>query len=188
MASDSPRKRLPFEPSGKGKGKDSTAKSARTAPPAVPSAQAAKPKVAASKSVQPNQAGTAKSARSIAPPPPQGQSPSAATPIPEVVSRRMLRRMLVFSGTPTLFGVLVFFVSYFLVVKAGLELPPYAVLFTTLGCFGLGVAGLTCRSWRESGAEVDAILHEVAGLPRACCLPSGMRSGLAVGWGSRSSR
>ncbi|HIK43945.1 MAG TPA: PAM68 family protein [Leptolyngbyaceae cyanobacterium M65_K2018_010] len=27
--------------------------------------------------------------------------------------------------------------------KANLELPPYAVLFTTLGCFGLGVAGLT---------------------------------------------
>jgi hypothetical protein len=65
----------------------------------------------------------------------------------------MLRRMLAFSGTPTALGVAVFFVSYFLIVKGGIELPSYAVLLTTLGCFGLGVVGLTygvlSASWDE---------------------------------------
>jgi hypothetical protein len=65
----------------------------------------------------------------------------------------MLRRMLFFSGTPTVLGVAAFFVSYWLIVKGKIELPPYAVLLTTLGCFGLGVLGLTygvlSASWDE---------------------------------------
>jgi hypothetical protein len=65
----------------------------------------------------------------------------------------MLRRLLVFSGMPTCLGVLIFFASYFLIVKGGVELPAYAVLLTTLGCFGLGVVGLTygvlSASWDE---------------------------------------
>jgi hypothetical protein len=61
--------------------------------------------------------------------------------------------MLAFSGIPTGLGVLIFFVSYYLVVKTQVELPPYAVLLATLGCFGLGVVGLTygvlSASWDE---------------------------------------
>ena len=61
--------------------------------------------------------------------------------------------MLVFSGTPTFFGVATFFVSYGLIVKGNVDLPPYAVLLVTLGCFGLGVVGLTygvlSASWDE---------------------------------------
>jgi hypothetical protein len=65
----------------------------------------------------------------------------------------MLRRMLFFSGIPTGLGVVTFFASYFLIVKVAIELPPYLVLLTTLGCFGLGVVGLTygvlSASWDE---------------------------------------
>jgi hypothetical protein len=75
------------------------------------------------------------------------------TQIPEVVSRRMLKRMLVFSGIPTSLGVVAFFLSYFLLVRHIAELPNVAVFLTTLGCFGLGVLGLSygalSASWDE---------------------------------------
>ncbi|NJN21422.1 MAG: DUF3464 family protein [Leptolyngbya sp. RL_3_1] len=75
------------------------------------------------------------------------------TQIPEVVSRRMLKRMLVFSGIPTSLGVAAFFLSYFLLVRHIAELPNVAVFLTTLGCFGLGVLGLSygalSASWDE---------------------------------------
>jgi hypothetical protein len=68
----------------------------------------------------------------------------------------MLRRMLVFSGIPTVLGVLTFFVSYYLVANQVVELPSYFVLMATLGCFGLGVVGLTygvlSASWDENRA------------------------------------
>ncbi len=65
----------------------------------------------------------------------------------------MLRRMLAFSGIPTGLGILTFFVSYYLVVNGVVDLPSYFVLLITLGCFGLGVVGLTygvlSASWDE---------------------------------------
>ncbi len=151
MAPDSSRKRLPFEPSGKGKGSDKSADKT-----AASSAQASNPKpgakaASAKKAVAPKSI-TVKPASSSTAKPGKAK-PAESTAIPEVVSRRMLRRMLVFSGTPTALGVAAFFVSYFLIVKGGIELPPYAVLLVTLGCFGLGVAGLTygvlSASWDE---------------------------------------
>jgi len=61
--------------------------------------------------------------------------------------------MLAFSGIPTALGVVTFFASYFLLVNDVVELPSYFVLFATLGCFGLGVVGLTygvlSASWEE---------------------------------------
>jgi hypothetical protein len=63
--------------------------------------------------------------------------------IPEAVSRRMLRRMAVLSGAPVFLGVGVFFLAYYLKSRQIVELPPIAVLLVTMGCFGLGVLGLT---------------------------------------------
>lgn len=61
--------------------------------------------------------------------------------------------MLLFSGIPVAAGIGIFFVSYYLTVRDLVELPPYAVLFSTLGCFGLGVLGLSygalSASWDE---------------------------------------
>ena len=75
------------------------------------------------------------------------------TQIPEVISQRMLKRMLVFSGIPTGLGVATFFVSYVLLVRHIVEIPNVFVLLTTLGCFGLGVLGLSYGAMSASWAE-----------------------------------
>jgi hypothetical protein len=137
----SSRKRLPFEPGGKSSSKatadqkssaKSTTKSARTTPQAV----------------SPKQKSTTSSSKRD-----QRASKSTGSAIPEAVSNRMLRRMLGFSGIPTVMGIMTFFVSYYLVVNQVVEIPSYFVLLVTLGCFGLGVVGLTygvlSASWDE---------------------------------------
>ncbi|MGB3200158.1 MAG: PAM68 family protein [Nodosilinea sp.] len=134
MAPESPRKRLPFEPVGKGADKSAKASKAPKSAPA-PAKGAVNPSVAAKKAAKPKQAA------------------SQSASIPEEVSNRMLRRMLVFSGIPTASGLLTFVASYYLVVNQVVELPSYFVLMVTLGCFGLGVVGLTygvlSASWDE---------------------------------------
>jgi len=139
MAPESPRKRLPFEPVGsKGSGK-TPAEPKTTAKPA-PAKGSGKTTTPLKKASTPIKASKAKQS-------------AGATAIPEVVSDRMLRRMLAFSGVPTVTGILTFFVSYYLVVNQVVELPSYFVLLITLGCFGLGVVGLTygvlSASWDE---------------------------------------
>ena len=137
MAPDSSRKRLPFEPASKGKGADN--KSSGSPSP--------KPEDIKDSNLSTKTKAT-KARRSQSSP-----EASKAGAIPEVVSRRMLRRMLAFSGIPTALGVVTFFASYFLLVNNVVELPSYFVLFATLGCFGLGVLGLTygvlSASWEE---------------------------------------
>lgn len=73
--------------------------------------------------------------------------------IPEVVSKRMIRRIAIFCGIPTALGVCSFFVAYWIVSQELLELPTTAVVFVTMGLFGLGVIGLSyglfSTSWDE---------------------------------------
>jgi hypothetical protein len=134
MASESSRQSLPFEP-GKRKSKAEAASSSSKGMSKGDSQQAQ----------QRDKAEPRRSKRS-------DRAKDAA--IPEVVSRRMLKRMIIFSGIPTFAGVVTFFVSYFLLVNHVVDLPPYFVLFATLGCFGLGVLGLSygalSASWDES--------------------------------------
>lgn len=63
--------------------------------------------------------------------------------IPDVVSKRMLRRMIWFSGVPTAMGIGSFAIAYYIVVKDLFDLPTIAVLLVSLGFFGLGVVGLS---------------------------------------------
>lgn len=73
--------------------------------------------------------------------------------VPEVVSKRMVRRMAVLCGVPSVLGIATFFVSYFLVTQAGVKLPNVAVVLLSMGFFGLGVLGLSygvlSASWDE---------------------------------------
>lgn len=73
--------------------------------------------------------------------------------IPEVVSRRMLKRMIFFSGIPVSVGIFAFFASYVIITQGIADLPNVAVLLTTLACFGLSVVGLSygalSASWEE---------------------------------------
>lgn len=132
MSADSEQERLPFEPKSKRN------KSPKDTPP-----------VAAEKSAKPSAPAVTST--------PNRQSTSYTredTSIPEVVSRRMLRRMLYFSGLPVVLGILVFFASYVLIVQGIADLPNVIVLLTTLACFGLSVVGLSygalSASWEES--------------------------------------
>jgi hypothetical protein len=83
---------------------------------------------------------------------PKRNSP-ASNGIPDAVSRRMVKRMAVFSGIPTALGMSTFIISYFIVSRGIYDLPTYAVLLVSLGFFGLGVAGLSygaiSASWDE---------------------------------------
>ncbi|TVQ08645.1 MAG: DUF3464 family protein [Leptolyngbya sp. DLM2.Bin27] len=144
MAPESPRKRLPFEPVGsKGAGKAPAKPKAAAKPASAKGASKVATSGQKTSTVKPSAAKQTSAAKSAA----------RATAIPEAVSNRMLRRMFAFSGLPTVTGILTFFVSYYLVVNQVVELPPYFVLLVTLGCFGLGVVGLTygvlSASWDE---------------------------------------
>lgn len=89
-----------------------------------------------------------------------GSRSQESSAIPDIVSRRMVKRMALFSGIPTAFGMSTFVASYLLVSKDIVELPNVAVVLVSMGFFGLGVLGLTygvlSASWDEevSGSAV----------------------------------
>ncbi|MFP4221604.1 MAG: photosystem II biosynthesis protein [Phormidium sp.] len=139
MASDSSRDRLPFEPAKKRK-KDKAPKSAPAADSGADRSESAKP--------SPNPKNTAKPSTS-----PSAQPQKA--PIPESVSRRMITRMALFSGTPTSLGVLSLVGSYFIIQKDWFPLPSIAVLLVSSGLFGLGVLGLSYGLLSASWDEAD---------------------------------
>lgn len=129
MASQPQRQPLPFEP--KGSASKATNKAAKT------SSQG--PTVARSPSRRTESR--------------QGSGRSESTAIPAVVSRRMVRRMVIFSGIPTGLGLVIFVAAYWLLSRHIVDFPKAVVLLSTLGCFGLGVVGLSygvlSASWEE---------------------------------------
>jgi hypothetical protein len=127
MPSESPRERLPFEP------RQTKKKTPKKDPVAATPAPETKTVAKVSR----------KSARDEA----------SLSAIPEAVSQRMIRRMVVFCGIPTALGISSFVISYYIVVNDIIDLPSIAVLLVSLGCFGLGVLGLSyailSTSWDE---------------------------------------
>ena len=83
-------------------------------------------------------------------------SDASLSAIPDVVSKRMARRMAIFCGIPTSMGISSFFIFYWISSHQWLELPPYIVLFATFSLFGLGFVGLSygifSASWDENQA------------------------------------
>jgi cell wall-associated NlpC family hydrolase len=82
-----------------------------------------------------------------------GVAQKSATGIPEVITKRMTRRMALFCGIPTALGMLTFVVSYIIVSQHLFKLPTVVVFLVSLGFFGLGVLGLSygalSASWDE---------------------------------------
>jgi hypothetical protein len=132
----SSRKRLPFEPgqsrkkSGKSPANPQKVETAKDSSPSKKAKGEVKEKDSKAKSVS-----------------------RAEMAIPDAVSKRMVRRMALFSGIPTTFGMATFVVSYFVVTNAWFKLPNVAVVLVSMGFFGLGVIGLTygvlSASWDE---------------------------------------
>jgi Photosynthesis affected mutant 68 len=73
--------------------------------------------------------------------------------IPEVVSQRMIKRVVIFCGIPAVMGMLVFIASYVVVSQHLFKIPNAVVLLTSMGCLGLSVLGLSygilSASWEE---------------------------------------
>lgn len=94
--------------------------------------------------------------------PKTSKSDASLSAIPDVVSKRMAFRMAVCCGIPTALGMSSFVIFYWLRIKEIIELPPYAVLFVSLGFLGLGIIGLSygifSASWDEhqSGSFLGA--------------------------------
>lgn len=143
MASDSNTpdpnsERLPFEPGRK-----------KAAKPAKPASEPEKKATA-----KPGKSGLIeKRPTSVSKKPASKPSAPAAAPIPEVVTKRMARRMAFFCGVPTTLGIATFVVSYFIVTKGIYKLPNVAVVLVSMLFFGLGVVGLSygvlSASWDE---------------------------------------
>ncbi len=127
MPSDSPRGRLPFEPRNNNKKE----KPEKTAP---------------AKTVKQKRKGTSRNSRPN----------SNLSAIPNVVSKRMGRRMAVFCGIPSVLGMSSLFIFYWLKTKEAIDLPPYLALAVSFGFLGLGVLGLSyglfSASWDEERA------------------------------------
>jgi hypothetical protein len=117
MPSDSQRGRLPFEPRKNNKKKQPN----KTAPVA---------------SKQPTKVKTKSTSRNSRP-------KSNLSAIPDVVSKRMGRRMAVFCGIPSVLGMSSLFIFYWLKTKDVIDLPPYLALAVSFGFLALGVVGLS---------------------------------------------
>ncbi|MGC9504858.1 PAM68 family protein [Baaleninema sp.] len=144
MASDPQRNRLPFEPGKKrkAKAKKNAPQPERDSPPQPSRATQSEP--ARSQSATPSQPASSATG---------SRASRQQTAIPEAVGRRMLARVGLFSGTPTLLGILSLVGSYFVVSREWFPLPNVAVLLVSMGCFGLGVLGVSygvlSASWDE---------------------------------------
>jgi len=143
MAESEP-KRLPFEPKKRKKKQPVSNQGSAESGIPQPSSSAKAPPVV------PKAVKTAKSPNAT-----PGKAPATLqqTRIPDRVSRRMVSRIIIFSGLPTLLGISIFFMSYIVVTRKLLEIPNVAVLLVSIGCFGLGVLGLSygvlSASWEE---------------------------------------
>ena len=145
------------EPS-RGKGKSPASKAEESSGDRLPfePRQKRKKNVKAKPEPAPDKATASKEAATASPKKDKPKAKAASKEsmaIPDVVSKRMVRRMALLCGIPTVLGISTFFVSYFLVTKFGLKLPNVAVVLVSMGFFGLGVLGLSygviSASWDE---------------------------------------
>jgi hypothetical protein len=82
--------------------------------------------------------------------------------IPDVVSKRMIRRVLVFCGIPVIMGMAIFLGSYLIIINHLFKVPNTVVLLTSMGCLGLSVLGLSygilSASWEEDSTLTGSLL------------------------------
>ncbi|EFN56986.1 hypothetical protein CHLNCDRAFT_143598 [Chlorella variabilis] len=63
--------------------------------------------------------------------------------VPEVVTNRMLRRVILFMGTPVFGGILLFPFFYWLKIKQGVDLPNWVAYLSSSLTFGGGLLGIS---------------------------------------------
>ena len=84
----------------------------------------------------------------------KGQDPGKSQGIPPAVANRMARRVGLATGIPTVLGMATFIVSYVVVSRGLLDIPPVATLLTSGAFFLLGLVGLSygvlSASWEDN--------------------------------------
>jgi hypothetical protein len=84
----------------------------------------------------------------------KGQAPGKTQGIPPAVANRMARRVGLATGIPTVLGMATFIVSYVVVSRGLLDIPPVATLLTSGAFFLLGLVGLSygvlSASWEDN--------------------------------------
>ena len=84
---------------------------------------------------------------------PAGKRGPQAQGIPPAVANRMARRVGLATGIPTVLGMATFIVSYVVVSRGLLDIPPVATLITSGAFFLLGLVGLSygvlSASWED---------------------------------------
>ncbi len=137
MSSEPERQRLPFEP------RQSRKKQEKNPIEAAPTD--------GKQTKNPPSAKKAEKSKTNSPSKPSNTPSQRA--VPEVVSRRMISRIAVFSGFPTFLGISTFIASYFVITNHWFDLPNSAVVLVSMAFFGLGVLGLSygviSASWDE---------------------------------------
>ncbi len=82
--------------------------------------------------------------------------------IPDLVSNRMIRRVLFFSGIPVLMGMGIFIVGYFAINNHWFPVSNTVVLLTSMACLGLSVVGLSygilSACWEEDSNSRGSLL------------------------------
>jgi hypothetical protein len=82
--------------------------------------------------------------------------------IPEIVSNRMIRRAVLFSGTPMLMGMSVFLLGYFAIINHWFPVSNTVVLLSSMACLGLSVLGLSygilSACWEEDSSIKGSLL------------------------------
>ena len=87
-------------------------------------------------------------------PAPKQANPKTTQTIPPVVANRMARRVAICAAIPTALGMASFLVSYWLVSRQIIDVPPALTLLVSGGFFLLGLLGLSyglfSSSWLEA--------------------------------------
>lgn len=140
MAAEPQRNRLPFEPSKKRQKQDLDSKKE---PETVKKLD----------KQQQNSKNSDDKSRDTKKPGKTAQITKEEIAVPKVVSDRMVRRMTLFCGIPTVLAMATIVTSYIIFSYGRYKLPNVLVLLVSTGFFGLGVLGLSygviSASWDE---------------------------------------
>lgn len=78
---------------------------------------------------------------------------NAQSAIPKVVSNRMIKRVAIISGIPSVLAFGVFPISYYASLQGWISLPPFITLVASVACLSLGLGGISygvlSASWDE---------------------------------------
>lgn len=109
--------------------------------------------------------------------------------IPDAVANRMVRRIAIATGTPTVLGMGVFVASYLLVSRGVLDIPPGLTLVGSGAFFLLGLLGLSygvlSASWEDGPGSLLGFEQIGVNIGRVRASVRAMRQG-ASGSGSGS--